>query len=232
MVRLRKDDAVSPVVGVMLMLVVTIIIGASVAMFSTGFVGDLNTLDSTSVTQIEYLGIEGCGIQYFSGNARDFTGDCGLVFEVVSGEPVDLRDLAIEFEDGGAGAGKVTISYNDLPSEAYNPESRKGQGVTPSAKFFGSTAARMVPYPVADRISLTDTLIYPGERFLVVCEYITKAGGVGVHVDRNDPSDPATAYQSGGYGLSAGAYATMTLVDESSGKVLLETTLRGVGDFI
>ena len=232
MVRLRKDDAVSPVVGVMLMLVVTIIIGASVAMFSTGFVGDLNTLDSTSVTQIEYLGIDGCGVQHFTGALKDCTGDCGLVFEVVSGEPIDLRDLAIEFEDGGAGAGKVTISYNDLPSQAYAPDQRKGQGVTPSEKFYGATAARMVPYPVADRISLTDTLIYPGERFLVVCEYISKAGGIGVRVDRNDPSDPATAYKSGAYGLSAAAYATMTLIDESSGKVLLETTFRGGGDFI
>lgn len=229
----RKEDAVSPVVGVMLMLVVTIIIAASVAMFSTGFVGDLNTLDGSSVTKIEYLGVDGAGVQHFTGNLREFNGDCGLVFEVVSGEPVDLKNLAIEFEDGGGfGAGKVTISYNDLPSEAYAPDQKKGQGVTPSAKFYGEKAARMVPYPVPSKIDLTKTLIYPGERFLIVCEYVTKAGGIGVRVDRNDPDDPSAAYQSGGYGLSATSTAKMTLIDESTGKVLLETTFRGGGDFI
>ena len=39
----RKDDAVSPVIGVMLMLVVTIVIAAVVVMFSTGLAGDTKT---------------------------------------------------------------------------------------------------------------------------------------------------------------------------------------------
>ena len=39
----RKDDAISPVVGVMLMLVVTIVIAAVVVMFSTGLAGDTKT---------------------------------------------------------------------------------------------------------------------------------------------------------------------------------------------
>ena len=38
----QKDDAVSPVVGVMLMLVVTIIIAAVVAAFAGGLVGKRN----------------------------------------------------------------------------------------------------------------------------------------------------------------------------------------------
>ncbi len=39
----KKEDAVAPVVGVMLMLVVTIIIAALVATFATGFVGSQST---------------------------------------------------------------------------------------------------------------------------------------------------------------------------------------------
>ena len=39
----RKDDAISPVIGVMLMLVVTVVIAAVVVMFSTGLAGDTKT---------------------------------------------------------------------------------------------------------------------------------------------------------------------------------------------
>ena len=37
----KKDDAVSPVIGVMLMLVVTIVIAAVIAVFASGTVGDI-----------------------------------------------------------------------------------------------------------------------------------------------------------------------------------------------
>ena len=221
----RRDDAVSPVVGVMLMLVVTVIIAASVAMFSTGFVGDLNNLDGTAITTVKYIGVDGAGVQDFTGKMKEFSGDCGLVFEVVSGEPIDLTNLAIEFDDGGTGAGKVVVSYNDLPSQAYAPDQGKAQGVTPSAKFYGTTASRMVPYPVAAKIDLRDTVIYPGEKFLIVAEYVSKAGAVGIRVDRNDPNDAATAYRSGAYYMSATSTAKIKLFDESTGTVLFEGRL-------
>ena len=46
MKRTEKDDAVSPVVGVMLMLVVTIIIAAVVAAFASGVAGDTEKVPS------------------------------------------------------------------------------------------------------------------------------------------------------------------------------------------
>ncbi|HJJ42433.1 MAG TPA: type IV pilin [Methanocorpusculum sp.] len=57
MKQMKKDEAVSPVVGVMLMLVVTIIIAAIVAAFAGGIVGDMDKptnaiikLDSYNIT--------------------------------------------------------------------------------------------------------------------------------------------------------------------------------------
>ena len=46
----EKDDAVSPVVGVMLMLVVTIIIAATVAVFATGIGSDMDTIPVAQVS--------------------------------------------------------------------------------------------------------------------------------------------------------------------------------------
>ena len=40
MITKKSDDAVSPVLGVMLMVVVTIVIGAVIAAFATGMVAD------------------------------------------------------------------------------------------------------------------------------------------------------------------------------------------------
>ncbi|HJJ30743.1 MAG TPA: type IV pilin [Methanocorpusculum sp.] len=50
MKRTEKDDAVSPVVGVMLMLVVTIIIAAVVAAFATGLAPSVSTAPFASMT--------------------------------------------------------------------------------------------------------------------------------------------------------------------------------------
>ena len=68
MKRTEKDDAVSPVVGVMLMLVVTIIIAAVVAAFAGGIVGDTEKAP-TAVLDVEIthnynIGMAGYGDNY------------------------------------------------------------------------------------------------------------------------------------------------------------------------
>jgi len=68
---MRKNDAVSPVVGVMLMLVVTIIVAAVVAVFASGIV---NTSDSVQQIAIKgtYSQSQGMTITHAGGDSISF----------------------------------------------------------------------------------------------------------------------------------------------------------------
>ena len=210
----RNDDAVSPVIGVMLMLVVTIIIAASVTLFSTGFIGDLsNSIDSSTNTKIRFVGVDDAGAMefndaYFAEYGQDakfkslgITGDIGLVFEVVSGDPLDLTTLEILVSGPN---GNAYVSYNDLPSIRWTTaNATRNNAITLSDKFFGENAARIVPYPVPDKDEmLKKTTINPGEKFIVVTEYICAydanirthdKGFVGIAADRLDETYSSTA---------------------------------------
>lgn len=110
----QTDEAVSPVVGVMLMLVVTIIIAAVVSMFASGMMGD--TPASSTAAQVKFLGI--------SSTATDMKLDDGLVgllFEVESGA-LDLRTLKYYIQDKDyGGGGECYGSYSDPISSALDP---------------------------------------------------------------------------------------------------------------
>ena len=94
----RKDDAVSPVIGVMLMLVVTIVIAAVVVMFSTGLTGDTKT---TPTAMFEVSGMD------------TFSGPYGeeLIYLNIrhkGGDAIPLSDLKINLEQvGGENSGMI-----------------------------------------------------------------------------------------------------------------------------
>ncbi|WP_220681643.1 type IV pilin N-terminal domain-containing protein [Methanofollis formosanus] len=80
-----RDAAVSPVVGVMLMLVVTVIIAAVVSSFAGGLANDEAKAPDA---QIKFVGpVLTSGFQ-------------GLEFEHAGGDPIDLRDLQIQLRCG------------------------------------------------------------------------------------------------------------------------------------
>ena len=104
MKRTEKDDAVSPVVGVMLMLVVTIIIAAVVAAFSTGM-----------VSTVEKAPFAALDVKMFSGND-------GIIKDVyidhLSGDALYTGDLKIKFTwKGGSNeySGGVSSLVSDDP---------------------------------------------------------------------------------------------------------------------
>ena len=77
----RKEDAVSPVIGVMLMLVITIIIAAVI----TGFATDLSKDADKSPTVF-------FDVQYDNGK---------LLMKHKGGDPIRLQDIEMVFEQGG-----------------------------------------------------------------------------------------------------------------------------------
>lgn len=89
----RKEDAVSPVIGVMLMLVVTVVIAAVI----TGFAMDLSKdTDSSpmSLFELDYIDVENSD----GANVKSF----GIKHK--GGDAVPLKDIEITYVASGAGS--------------------------------------------------------------------------------------------------------------------------------
>ena len=92
----NKEDAVSPVIGVMLMLVVTIIIAAVVAAFATGMGSDVDMAPAAALDVIVY-------------------DDGNVVLTHVSGERLIPGDIKIKLQDDGEELGSAALNYDDAP---------------------------------------------------------------------------------------------------------------------
>ena len=86
MTRKKSEDAVSPVIGVMLMLVVTVVIAAVVAIFATGMV------EETEPAPIAKLDVEILTAYEVNGGTVPT-----LHLTHVSGDPLDTADLKLSF---------------------------------------------------------------------------------------------------------------------------------------
>ena len=93
---IRNDGAVSPVIGVMLMLVVTIIIAAVVSGFAGGLAGGAETPPQASIKVQTGYGYNVYGTELDTNNFD-------ISFEHLSGDPISTKDIEI-------------ISYLTLPN--------------------------------------------------------------------------------------------------------------------
>ena len=89
----NKEDAVSPVIGVMLMLVVTIVIAAVVAAFATGMGADVNMAPAAALDVVVY-------------------DDGNVVLTHVSGERLIPEDIKIKLQDDGEELGSAALNYD------------------------------------------------------------------------------------------------------------------------
>ena len=97
----NKEDAVSPVIGVMLMLVVTIVIAALVAVFSNGVVGSTdpapNTLLKASVDSVE-------GTVYITSISGDKIDLSKVTVAVYNGDGEELAEYHSPTKANGVGS--------------------------------------------------------------------------------------------------------------------------------
>ena len=96
----KREYAVSPVVGVMLMLVVTIIIAAVVAAFASGVVGHTSKAPQASISATFTAPP--------NGNQSIFTNN--------GGDPFDLNDIRVVLQDesaGGSAPTKTSLTLED-----------------------------------------------------------------------------------------------------------------------
>ena len=146
---LHKDSAVSPVIGILLMLVVTIIIAAVVS----GFAGSLTSGQSAAPQVSVSVGSSVQNISdtdttnYVSDYPAGFTASNGLIFEHKGGESFPLSDVLIQLQSGST---TINIGVNDpLQTTTCLPSS-----VTAYIMKIGST----------------DTFIKPGDKFMLYAD--------------------------------------------------------------
>ena len=116
----KKEDAVSPVIGVMLMLVVTIVIAAVVAAFAGGLGGDVEMAPTAALDIDVYASEKTVKIEHLSGEAL-ITKDITIKVTDASGNSKGTGDLYSEsgykylsFTPGTTT--KVTLTGDSLPA--------------------------------------------------------------------------------------------------------------------
>ncbi len=90
MITKKSDDAISPVLGVMLMVVVTIVIGAVIAAFATGMVADTEPTPN-SVLKVEILSNS---MALDGGHSSTYSGPDFQITHI-SGDALDTGDIEI-----------------------------------------------------------------------------------------------------------------------------------------
>ena len=73
---MKKEDAVSEVVGIMILLTITVVLAAVVALAATSMVGETEKPLSAEITAVSVTGDE-------------------VIFELISGEPFALSDIRV-----------------------------------------------------------------------------------------------------------------------------------------
>ncbi len=151
----HKDSAVSPVVGVMLMLVVTIIIAAVVSAFAGGMGSEQHKTPQTTMAIKSVIQSIGGTIDpgtYDLSYPGGYTAANGLQFENTGGDTFSLNDIDIQLQYQDV---KMTFRPDDkLPATNILPV-----GISNGGYFqkIGNT-------------SLSDRMIAPGDKFMLYAD--------------------------------------------------------------
>jgi len=224
LLRSKGNDGVSPVVGVMLMLVVTIIIAAVVSVFASGMLTEVET-PSTAV--VDYVGLA-------AGNGvKNSSVPTGFIYEVKEGT-LDLRNLEFTMYDVEYwGGGEAFGNYNDgiwgkyvSGSGISNPNQLRYLITNPIALYnMGVRFAKFTNLDADGSGFVTDPIVTSGERFIMFVENVgpsssvTSPTTVGFGIYRDD-STSGGAYQSGALYLNGNSIITLT--DVSTGLTISE----------
>ncbi|MDH7593153.1 MAG: type IV pilin N-terminal domain-containing protein [Methanomicrobiales archaeon] len=194
------ESAVSPVVGVMLMLVVTIIIAAVVSAFAGGLAGESRKAPQASLSVTPVIeGIQDTDkTDYTYEYPTGFTAKNGLLFEHKGGDGFALNDIAIQLQSQDA---KYTITMADT----INSSSTCLPGEI--TKYFGE-------------IGSNDGFIAPGDRFMLYADncYDSSDGMYGPPQGRAISWKPAGAEY--GFAVFLNTKCEYAIIDKASQKVI------------
>lgn len=164
-----NNEAVSPVVGVMLMLVVTIIIAAVVSAFTGGLAGGTSKAPQASLT-----------VEPVLGDLNATEGAYGLLFEHKGGDAFSLNDIAIELDNKGV---TMIIKGSDLiPATTYG--TGKLSATATDGGFFAKVGS-----------DTSDKIISPGDKFMFYASsFGLRWGSYYLFWDTNEDASIALGY--------------------------------------
>jgi FlaG/FlaF family flagellin (archaellin) len=201
------DDAVSPVVGVMLMLVVTIVLAAVVSSFYGGIASDdvkppQLTLSATPV-------IKGLSDADKTNEEPDypngFTANNGIMFKHAGGDGFSLKDIRVQIQSRDT---KITLDYGDTfkSSASCADTSRLITNSNGDTLYFARVGGG------------TDDFILPGDIFMLVadgCYDSTEMAGGGAKYITWKPTDAHGTFKAQLY-----APLEYKVIDKNSGKAI------------
>ncbi|MDI6899062.1 MAG: type IV pilin N-terminal domain-containing protein [Methanolinea sp.] len=223
---IHRDEAVSPVVGVMLMLVVTIIIAAIVSGFAGGLAGSQEKVPQASVVATDFVisGVRdltpgnafGQGITRPDQGAGNPAADIYVVFQHKGGDAFNLDKVQMQL-------GKLSEpQVGTLVSRSLTPQA--GPEFTTSQGNFGTIGIKssipgwsngwskyLEKYP-----DKTSTVITPGESFVLHADYGARSGG-------SNPTNFIGWLNQGGnypFPIKQGDVLTYDLIDSNSKKII------------
>jgi len=166
-VKNERENAVSPVIGVMMMLVVTILIAAVVTMFASGMTDSSEPAPTISVKLDGYI-LGGHG-------SNDWTIP-EMTFKHMSGDSIDLDTIRLEVMYNFA-----TKSFTDLEKFDSNGDGKwtPGESITIYESGYGKLYSD--PSLSGSNLGFTDETMYIPED--VTVRFVTKSGEVICETD-------------------------------------------------
>lgn len=143
MTQKKSDDAVSPVIGVMLMVVITVVIAGVIAAFGTGMVGNTEPAPS-AMLEVEIINFDKMmdGGNYPNLMAPDFR------ITHLSGDPIDTGDIELRFSWTDSNKVKHSSTYSATSVEGVDVMYLEVPGVI--AVNAGGTNLEGVPFGEAE----------------------------------------------------------------------------------
>lgn len=205
---IRKNDAaVSPVVGVMLMLVVTIIIAAVVSAFAGGVAGDQHKTPQATIKVKSVIdsigGTTASTSPYALTYPTGYAAANGLLFENTGGDSFSLNDIEIQLQVQDT---KYTLKPDDkLPSTSILPA-----GISNGGYFqkIGNT-------------SISDRMIAPGDKFMLYADGNSQAvtySGYNLYYGPKLTWTPTSAMK--GFSITLNTKASYQITDKTSNRAI------------
>ncbi|WP_421908166.1 type IV pilin [Methanolacinia petrolearia] len=175
-IKQSNESAVSPVVGVMMMLVVTIILAAVVSAFASGVAGDTSAPPQASILATEIV-FDGA----YDSDSTDTYGqfiarptavsgkmtDVYVVFEHKGGDSINLNNIDMELSSMSKSDEKSLVSNSYTPYEGGNSYIWSIGDKGNIAGFSGNWGTYMETYPDHG------TVVNPGDRFVLHADFVT-----------------------------------------------------------
>ena len=165
----QKDDAVSPVIGVMLMLVVTIIVAAVVATFAGGSVSSTE-VPPTAVLDVNIYSAYNVGGTMSKTYAPEFT------IDHLAGDPINTADIMLKFSWIDPNGERHFTQY-DGSEESVSYNSGNGQGSLAKALYIND----LVKYGSANlgKSAFGKVTMSPGDHMQTGANYLEQKHGPG-----------------------------------------------------